>query len=922
MAILRPPDFLGRTSEQDQFDALVQKVRAGESAALVVRGEAGIGKTSLLDRWVRRISGFRVARIGGVESEMELPFAGLHQLCAPMMDQMDPLPDPQRSALRVAFGLESGAAPDRFLVGLATLGLLAEVARKRALLCVVDDVQWLDAASGQVLGFVARRILAESVLMVFAIREPSVDQYLTGLPEMTLAGLADDDARALLSAATPGGVDADVRDRIVAETRGNPLALLELPRGMTRAELAGGFVAPSSTNLLGQLEEHFLRRFDGLPETTRRLLLIAVADPTGDVGLLWRAARRLGMGREVAAPADDEQLVEFGTTVRFRHPLVRSAIYTGATAEERRAAHLALAESTDAELHPDRRAWHLASAAAGPDEAVASELERSAGRAQSRGGLAAAAAFLLRAVALTEDPRLRVERALTAAQAHIRIGALGEASRLLSVAEIDAQDELQRARIDLMHGRVSLGADPRAVASALLLQAARRLEPLDIGLARETYLDAWIGASAAGPFAAEGQLAEICAAALAAPAVPGPPRPSDLLLEGYAKLDLEGRAAALPVLREAVAAFVADDRSLEKTFQWSAIAGRAAGVLWDFEHMDLLFCRPVAPARSAGALVSLCFSLSGQVLIVAWRGELAAATALAAEADALAQAVGIRFLQFGTSLLAGLIGDENQSTRLLQSTIDRGTASQDGTPVQIAIWANAILANGLARYDAALSWARQAVEVPAANIAAWALPELVEAAVRTGDNALAADGFERLAETVRGTEGDWGRGMLARTRALVSADAEAENHYREAIEALGNTPLRPELARAHLLYGEWLRRQKRRADARAQLRQAGMLFDEMGMVGFALRAGRELRATGETVRKRRDDTRNDLTPQEEQIAYLALDGRTAHEIGAQLFISSRTVEWHLRKVFAKLGIASRRGLRDVLPARTTGGAGG
>ena len=915
MAAARSPDFRGRAAERDQLDRLLQMVRGGESAALIVRGEAGIGKTALLDQCAGRAAGFRLARIAGMESEMELPFAGLHQLCAPMLAAVDNLPEPQRDALHVAFGLTSGDPPDRFLVALATLSLLAEVARKRPLLCLVDDAQWLDAASGQVLGFVARRILAESVLMLFAIREPSEERYLAGLPELMLAGLADEDARALLSAGTPGGVDVNVRDRIVAETRGNPLALLELPRGMTAAELAGGFAVPPSRDLHGQLEEHFLRRLEALPEATRRLMLVASADPTGDAGLLWRAAQTLGIERGAAAAIGAEQLVDFGSPVRFRHPLVRSAIYSGASMEDRRAAHLALAEATDPESHPDRRAWHLASAVAGPDEAVASELERSADRAQSRGGLAAAAAFLRRSVGLTEDPQLRADRALTAAQAHVRIGALDEASRLLAVAQFDAQDELQRARVDLMRGRVSLGTDPRAKASALLLNAARRLEPVDIGLARETYLDAWIGASAAGPFAAEGQLAEICAAALAAPALSGPPRPSDLLLEGYAKLDLEGRAAALPVLREAVAAFVADDRSLEKTFQWSAIAGRAAGVLWDFEHMDLLFCRPVEPARSAGALVPLCFSLSGQVLIVAWRGELAAATALAAEADALAEAVGIRFLQFGTSLLAALRGDEIQSPRLLQSTIERGTENQDGTPVQIAIWANAILLNGLARYDGALSWARQAVEAPAANIAAWALPELVEAAVRTSNDALAADAFERLADNVNDTDGDWGRGILARSRALISDGEAAEEHYREAIECLGRTALRPEHARGYLLYGEWLRRQKRRRDAREQLRLAYEMFDEMGMIAFAQRAHHELRATGETVRKRRDDTRNDLTPQEEQIAYLARDGRTAQEIGAQLFISGRTVEWHLRKVFAKLGITSRRGLADALPAR-------
>jgi DNA-binding CsgD family transcriptional regulator/tetratricopeptide (TPR) repeat protein len=447
-----------------------------------------------------------------------------------------------------------------------------------------------------------------------------------------------------------------------------------------------------------------------------------------------------------------------------------------------------------------------------------------------------------------------------------------------------------------------------------LLKAARRLEPLDIGLPKETYLDAWVGAAAAGPFATEGQLLEICAAALAAPAVPGPPRPSDLLMEGYATLDLEGRAAALPVLREAVAAFAADELSLEKTFQWSAIAGRAAGVLWDFEHMDLLFCRPVEPARSAGALVPLCFSLSGQVLVVTWRGELAAATAQAAEADALAEAIGIRFLQFGTSLLAALRGDENESPRQLRSIIDRGTESRDGTPVHMATWANAVLWNGLAQYDRARQWAGQAGEVPAANIAAWALPELVEAAVRTGHESQAIDAFERLTGNVEGSEGDWGQGILARSRALLSDDQTAEDHYREAIECLGRTALRPELARALLLYGEWLRRRKRRRDAREQLRLAYDMFDGMGMIAFAQRARRELRATGESVRKRRDDTRSDLTAQEEQIAHLAREGRTAQEIGDQLFISGRTVEWHLRKVFVKLGITSRRGLAEALPA--------
>ncbi len=910
MAAQRSPVFRGRVTERDRLLKLLDQVRGGESAALVVRGEAGIGKTALLDHCAEHASGFQIARIAGIQSEMELPFAGLHQLCAPMLAEVVSLPDPQQRALQVAFGLTAGDPPDRFLVALATLSLLAEVALKRPLLCIVDDVQWLDAASSQVFGFVGRRLLGESVLLLLALREPVADRHLAGLPELTLRGLTDVDARALLVAAIPGRVDDRIRDRIVAETQGNPLALLELPRGMTAAELAGGFPVPPMRDLPGQLEEHFLRRLEALPEDSQRLMLVAAADPTGDVALLLRAAQALGIERTAGTGADVEQLLEIGATVQFRHPLVRSAVYSAASLKDRRAVHLALAAEMDPQTDPDRRAWHLALAAEGPDENVASELELSASRAQSRGGLASAAAFLQRSVALTEHPERRADRALAAARAQLHAGAFDAALRILAAVEIDDRNELQRAQVDLLHGQVTAAAGSLTEAATQLLKAARRLERLDISLARETYLDAWSAANYAAQFEGGDVLREVSQAALAFPAPPGPPRLSDLLLDGLSLLITDGRVAATPILREAVGAFRSEELSVEKGLQWGPSGLVAAAIVWDFEGMQAIARRQSELARRAGALGSLCFTLIGEVVGMAWRGDFAAADTLTAEADALANAIGLRQVPLGELMLAALRGDEPHSSAFIEATVAQGAGSQFG------LYANAVLANGLARYQQALSLSLRASEGELQKfLGLWVLPELIEAAVRTGNDDMALHTFEELAGSINADAPDWGRGILARCQALVSDDEAAEEHYLQAIECLGRTALRPEHARAYLLYGEWLRRQNRRMDARRQLRSAYDMFSEMGMLAFAERSLHELRATGETVRKRQEDTRTDLTPQEEQIARLALEGRTNPEIGAQLYISARTVEWHLRKVFLKLGITSRRDLRKALPAR-------
>ena len=910
----RPPAFRGRSSERELLDRLLENARVGQGAVLVIRGEVGVGKTALLHHCARQAPGFRVAQIAGVESEMELPFAGLHHLCAPMLDRLDALPEPQQVALRVALGLSSGDAPDRFLVALAALSLLAEVATKRPLLCLVDDAQWLDAASEQVLGFVARRLLAESVAIVFAVRDPTDERALVGLPELRLEGLAEEDARALLATVIPGRLDERVGDRLVAETRGNPLALLELPRRLSATELPGGFGLVGSQELSGRIEESFLRRLDELPEEARSLLLVAAAEPVGDPLLVWPAAERVGVGVSAAAAVETDGLLAISERVTFRHPLVRSAVYRSASLQERREVHLALAEVTDAQADPDRRAWHLAAAAPGPDEEVALELERSASRAQARGGLAAAAAFLRRSVALTRDPAHRADRALAAAQASLHAGVFDAAPGLLTAAEAGALDELQRARIDLLRGQLASASGAGSEAPAQLLSAAKRLEPLDATLARETYLDAWGAALFAGHLAGNAGLLEVSRAARSAPRAAQAPHPADLLLDGLAVLITEGRAAAAPTLKQAISAFRGEEISVEKGLQWGVLASSASAELWDFESWDAVITRQMELARNAGALAPLSIALNGEGIVVTWSGDFAAASRVAVEADAITEATGTRIAPYGAMLLAAFRGREAEACALIDATVANATAGGEGLGVQYAHWASAVLYNGLGRYERALAGAQQASDgMPDLFVSVWSLPELIEAATRSGQTQRAAGALERLADSAEVSGTDWGLGIAARSRALVSEGEAAESCYRESIDRLGRTRLRPELARAHLLYGEWLRREQRRVDARARLDTAHEMLAAMGAEGFAERARHELLATGAKVRKRLDETRGELTPQEEHIARLARDGRTNPEIGAELFISHRTVEWHLKKVFTKLGISSRRDLQHALP---------
>ena len=904
----------GRQSECRMLDRLIESVQAGESRVLVVRGEPGMGKTALLDYTAQQARGCQVVRAVGVQSEMELAFAAVHQLCTPMLNRLERLPEPQRDALRTAFGVSAGPAPDRFLVALAVLGLLSDAAGTRPLICLVDDQQWLDRASAQVLAFVARRLAAEPVGLIFAARFPGDE--LAGLPLLAVAGLREGDARALLDSVLTGPLDARVRDQIVAETRGNPLALLELPRGVSPAQLAGGFGLPGVVPLTGRIEESFRRQLDVLPAATQRLLQLAAADPAGQPLVVWRAAAQLGIHAEAATPAIEAGLVEFGAYVRFRHPLVRSAAYRSASLRDRQAVHRALAEVTDLQIDPDRRAWHRAQAASGPDEDVAAELERSASRAQARGGLAAAAAFLERAAMLTPEPGRRAQRLLAAARAKRDAGAPDAALGLLVAVEAGPLDALPAAEVEHLRGQIAFDQRRGTDAARLLLGAARRLEPLKPGLARETHLESLVAAMWADDLDTPGGVAAAAAAARAAPPGPRPPAAVDVLLEAVVLRLTEGYAAAAPSLTRALGLLLALNGNEREPGDWVA-RSRGSGIialeLWDFGSWHDLAASQVRFARDTGALVHLQSALTylGWTHVVA--GEMATAAQLVEEGRLIAEATGNSPIEYTEMMFAAWQGREAPAAEVIEATAQEATARGLGRLVSFAAYARSVLSNGLGRHDSARDAARWAFERDPVGLGPLVVPELAEAASRTGDAALVREAREWLSGRTRVTPTQWALGMDARVHALLSEGDEAEGCYRESIGRLRRTRVRAELARAHLLYGEWLRRERRRGDAREHLRTAHEMLTAMGIEAFAERAQRELLATGESARRRTAETTAELTSQEAQIARLARDGLSNPQIASRLFISSRTVQYHLSKVFTKLDISSRSQLDRVLP---------
>ena len=905
--------LIGRRDECAVLAGIVDALRAGESRALVLRGEPGIGKTALLDHLAEAADGFQVARTAGVQAEMELAFAGVHQLCQPFLDRLGRLPVPQRDALGTALGIAEGPVPDRFLVGLAVLNLFSDAAAARPLICLIDDEQWLDRASAQVLAFVARRLGAESVALVFAAREPT--DAVTGLPTLVIRGLHGPDARTLLDAALTGPLDVRVRDQIVAETRGNPLALLELPRQMSAEDLAGGFGFPSAAGISTDVEPTFGARIAALPKPSRLLLLLAAAEPTGDAALVWRAAELLDISPEAAVPAVEADLAGFGTRVRFRHPLVRSAAYRAGTVQDRQRVHRALAEATDRDHDVDRRAWHLAHAATGPDEQVAVELEQSAGRAQRRGGVGAAAAFLERSAALTADRDKRAERVLAAAAAKVESGAFEAAVDLLGLARSEQLSEMQSARADLLQARIAFVSQRGSDAPPLLLKAAEGLQAIDTDLCRATYVDAFTAAMFAGRLSVGADAEEIARSAAEAPRPPGPPQLRDLVLDWLIDFFTRGHAAALPALYRALDAADGHVPELER-HRWAWLTTVAAIRAWDDRRWHKMSGEYVDFVRAAGVLSDTPLALNTHAFMALFTGELSAAAALVEEQAAAQDAVKSTIAPYAALALAALRGARDTALALSTRTVQEVTARGEGNGITVAMWAIALLHNGFGEFQAAVDAARQAVEYPAGlSSANWAFTELVEAAARLGLQDEAETALGQFSEISRASGTDWALGSEARARALLADDEQAENLYREAIERLGRTRIRTELARAHLVYGEWLRRQRRRSEARTELQTAHDLFTAMGMHAFAERAARELRATGYTVAAEEPAVAGGaaLTAQEEQVARLARDGLSNPEIGARLFISARTVQYHLRKVFTKLGISSRAQLPQALP---------
>ncbi|MEV6286066.1 AAA family ATPase [Kribbella sp. NPDC051770] len=904
------PGLYGRHHECETLDGLVRTARSGRSAALVVHGEPGIGKTALLEHLAETAAGSRILRVSGVESEMELAFASLHQLCEPLLDDVRRLPSPQADALGTAFGLRTGPS-DRFLVGLATLSLLSEGARTQPLVYLIDDAQWLDHASVQTLVFVARRLAVESVVLVFATRPGKHDRLWTGLPELTVRGLADDAAEALLESALTGPLDDRVRRRILAEAHGNPLALLQLPHWLTATELTFG--PHPAGPLVSRMEKGFRHQLEPLPEDSRRSLLTAAAEPLGDVALLWRAAALVGAGPEAAGPAERAGLIELRDTVRFRHPLVRSVVYRFASAAERRAVHRALASVTDAEVDPDRRAWHMAHAATGPDETIAAELEDRADRALEHGGLAAAAAFLEYAAMLTPGAEDRARRQLAAVQAMLRAGSLEAALSLLAVAEHGPLDDLQRVHVDVLRAQIGFAANRANEALPMLVKAARQLEPLDARQALDCYVDALTAALFAGRLVSGSGPSEVAESARRAASSITEVSRGDLLLRGVAVLYADGYAAGAPLLRFATRAFDSDDLSLEEGMRFMWLAAVTASDLWDEQTWRRLTDRHLRIVREAGALSALPLALTTRVFVELFAGDLATAARMVDEIDVVAGAAESRLSPYAAIGLAAFRGHEDVALPLIAAALPEVSARGEGIGISLTNWARAILFNGLGRYGDALVAAREAAAYPTEiGVSNWGLVELVEAAVRAGERNTAVAAYEKLAELTQASGTAWALGVSARSEAQLREGGAAEELYREAIEQLQQTAVRTELTRAKLLYGEWLRREGRRVEARDQLRAAHDAANAMGLDAFAERARRELASTGETARKRTVDATQGLTAQELHIARLATDGLTNPEIGAELFISPRTVEWHMRKVFAKLGVTQRRHLREAL----------
>jgi DNA-binding CsgD family transcriptional regulator len=908
--------FVGRRHELQVLADLAATVRNGRSASLILRADPGMGKTYLLSRVLDvHADRMRVLSVTGVESEMVLDYAGLQQVCAPLMGHSAHLPALQKHALQVAMGVETGALPNPFLVGLAMVNVLSEAGADRATLCIIDDAQWIDDLSRQAFGFAARRLLADPVGFVFATRAGAEDDHLGGVTEMVLRPLGDADSRALLEASLPGRLDPRVRERLLTEAGGNPLALTELPRVSTPGELAGGFGLGRGTSLTSGLERAFAHRFEALAEPTRTLLLLAAAEPVGEPAWLWAAAERLGVTSADAAPAETAGLVTVGTRVSFRHPLVRSAVYRSSPVAQRRLVHAALAETITGSDATDFRAWHRAHATSTPREDVASALVDSAERARLRGGIAAAAAFLEYAVELTPDMTVRARRAVDAGAAKLDAGDTRAAAALVELAAGTARDRQVLAHVALLRAKLAFATDRGRETPQLLLRAARELAEFDAELARDTYLEALMAAMVVGRLATDGESSpeRIARAALDAPPAPSPPRAVDLLLEGLIARFAAGYVAAAPLLKEALHAYLRDVHAGNADPRWHDITNRICLDLFDFANYQVLAFRQLRLLREAGELTVLPAALATAAAVCVLDGDFAQAEALLDEAFVASTATGAPPHNSMQPFLAAYRGDERLWRSGAQTAMSGATERGEGTEVTVVLYAKAVLHNGLSRYADALDACREGWQYSDIGLYVYLLVEAVEAAACSGDRDAALECAARLARCAGASPTESAMGLSERCRSLASGDEEAaDDHFRQAITHLERSPLVMYLARTHLVYGEWLRRRRRTGDARTQLRLALAMFTTVGAEAFRKRAMGELEAAGGAVTSRGHRYDTDLTAQERQISRLVRHGDSNAEIAAQLFISHRTVEWHLRNVYGKLGVSSRRELRRLV----------
>ena len=909
--------LVGRRVEAKAIDDLIARVRGGRGAALVIRGGTGIGKTALLEYAIQSASDFQIASTVGIESEMQLGFGGVHQLVRGFDEHIDELPSPQRDAIRSAFGIVQTTRPDRFMVGLAVLTMLAEAASQRPLLCVIDDAHWLDRASAEILGFVARRLVAERVAIVLATRkETPGDDELQGVPTLHVEEMSSFEARELLSHAVQGRMDGHVVERLIETASGNPLALIELASDLTPAQLQGSARLPEPLPIGARLQDIFQRRVTSLPTGTRTMLLLAAAEPSGDPALLLRGAKHLGLGIRALEPAEQNRLITIGTQVTFRHPLIRSAAYYSAPHSRRKLVHEALAAASDPILDPDRRAWHRAAALLAPDDEVAAELEVAADRALARGGYAAAGAFLERSAELTTDEALRANRLLAAAQAELAAGDAGKTQALLSQVKPRLAGPTATARALRLRAMTDYVKGQLGEVASLLVEAARTFASVNVTQARETLLEAIQAAAYSARFARAMDVKKVAAVAREV----APPRSDDAsivdgLLAGYTSLLLDDRAAAAPHFRRALASFQ-DAAKQPDHRRWFMLGCLAASEIWDDNAQYALASQWVGLSRDTGALVSLAIALNYLGWYEVMEGRPRAAAGLLAEGREIAKAIGNASIVgdsgAGILLRLVLIGNEDEARAAADAMVADGVQRQQGASITHARSALTLLELSLGNYEAALVHGREVYDEDLLYPGTLVLPDLVEAGMRGGDPDFAGLALDRLRARVEATPSEWAQGLLARSEALVASGERPDAFFTSAIRHLEQCRIAPDLARTHLLYGEWLRRQGRRRDARTELRLAHEMFESMGFALFAERARIELNATGEHARRRGFDTLDQLTPQEAQISRLAGEGARNQEIAAQLFISPATVEYHLTKVFRKLGVSSRTQLARVI----------